>query len=152
MLLPFSPVAMAASSSQHGHTGTPNAYSCSSWVVVVSKQVSHKYGVATYAGDVYLEKLIDSATGSYCNEIRAEATLTTPTGALSATVRADLSYEPSGSGNFHDTYGPTLTAGSGASVYSVTASESNVSCALARGYYVFPDTSATYATAQVCGF
>ena len=92
----------------------------------------------------------DATNGNaYCGVLYAKADLNTPLGALSSSVRADLTYQPYGTANKYTVYGSWVTVSSGNYGYSASPQE-DAQCDEAYGDYQFPDTSATWSTGWFC--
>lgn len=145
----FTPTAHAAASPKPSAV-TPNVGLYQTWSVIASTPVSHTYGVATYTGRVYLYVLLDATNGNaYCDVMYAKATLSTPTGALSANVQADLYYQPYGTTTKYTTSTGFVTASSG-QTQSPSTSQQNANCGEAIGDYQWPDGSSSFATAFIC--
>jgi hypothetical protein len=133
----------AAPTTHAAGTISPKIAECSTWVTVQTTNVSHTYGAVTYTGYVRLQKLNDF--GTYCGVLRAVASITTPTGALTAQVRGVLYYQPFNTTTKSTLYGSWLSATSGHTATSITGSR-GAQYGQAIGDFIFPDGSRTYST------
>lgn len=133
----------AAPTTHAAGTISPKIAECSTWVTVQTTNVSHTYGAVTYTGYVKLQKLNDF--GTYCGVLRAVASITTPTGALTAQVRGVLYYQPFNTTTKYTLYGSWLSATSGHTATSTTASR-GAQYGQAIGDFIFPDGSRSYST------